>query len=89
MACLEQTKYNRKFFQIENKDGLTCTLWYFPIINVTNSLKIIDNYLQQSIRYISTGKYNKKNYNIRYTKLKELGYKTLVNEYYNYKNNIL
>lgn len=82
-------KYNRKFFQIENKDGLTWTLWYFPIINVTNSLKIIDNYLQQSIRYISTGKYNKKNYNIRYTKLKELGYKTLVNEYYNYKNNIL
>lgn len=82
-------KYNKKFFQIENKDGLTWAIWYFPIINSISSLKIIDNYLQQNIRYISTGKYSKKNYNIRYSDLKKLGYKTLVNEYYNYKNNIL
>ena len=42
--------------------------------------------MQQSLRYIATGRYNKKNYNIRYEDLKKLGYKPLVAEYYNFKN---
>ena len=80
-------KYNKKFFQIDNKDGLTWALWYFPVINTSNSLKIIDKYMQQNIRYIYSGKYCKKNYNVRYNELKKFGYKTLVNEYYIFKNN--
>ena len=79
-------KYNKKFFQIENKDGLTWALWYFPIINTSSSLKKIDSYLQQNIRFISTGRYTKKNYNIKYVHLKELGYRTLVNEFYKFKD---
>ena len=80
-------KFNKKFFKIENEDGITWAVWYFPFINTIKSLKCIDSYLQQSIRYIKTGKYCKKNYNVKYKKLKELGYRTLVNEYYRFKKN--
>ena len=79
-------KYNNKFFNISAKDGLTWSLWYFPIINTADSLKEIDRYLQQNIRYICTGKYNKKNYNIKYDSMKKLGYISLVNEYYKFKS---
>ncbi len=75
-------KYNRKFFMIENTRELTWQLWYFPVINTSKSLKEIDLYMQESLRYIKTGKYNKKNYNLTYKELKQLGYKSLVNEYY-------
>ena len=53
-------KYNRKFFMIENTRELTWQLWYFPVINTSKSLKEIDLYMQESLRYIKTGKYNKK-----------------------------
>ena len=81
-------KYNNKFYNINAKDGLTWSLWYFPVINTSKSLREIDNYLQQQIRYISTGRNNKKNYNVRYEKIKELGYKSLVNEYYKFKRSV-
>ena len=41
--------------------------------------------MQNSLRYIATGRYTKKNYNLRYENLKKLGYRSLVNEYYNFK----
>ncbi len=75
-------KFNRKFYMIENKNELTWQLWYFPIINTTNSLHEIDLYMQECLRYIRTGKYNKKNYNLKYDELKVLGYRPLVSEYY-------
>lgn len=79
-------KFNKKFYMIENTNELTWNLWYFPVINTTKGLHEIDLYMQQSLRYIATGRYNKKNYNIRYEDLKKLGYKPLVAEYYNFKN---
>ena len=75
-------KFNRKFYRVENKNELTWQLWYFPVINTTESLHEIDLYMQDCLRYIKTGKYNKKNYNLRYAELKKLGYKPLVREYY-------
>ena len=71
---------------MNNNNELTWELWYFPIINTTKGIHEIDLYVQQTLRYIATGKYNKKNYNITYTKLKELGYRPLVSEYYKFKN---
>jgi hypothetical protein len=38
--------------------------------------------------YLSTGRHCKKNYNVRYETLKKFGYRSLVNEYYKYKEAI-
>ena len=87
-------KYNRKFFGKQDKDELSWKYWFFPTITTVDSLKIIDNYMQEEERYIVTGKHNKRNYKIvPYQTLKECNYKSLVNEYYNQllldvKNNV-
>ena len=77
--------FNRKFFESDDPETLTWSRWFFPVINQTDGLKEIDHYLQQYIRFISTGKHNKTNFRVNYERLKALGYKSLVNEYYNYK----
>ena len=56
--------------------------WYFPVINTSESLAFIDRYMQDQIRYMSSGRHYKGNYKITYEDLKKLGYKSLVNEYY-------
>jgi len=77
-------KYNRKFFGKQDKEELSWKYWFFPTINTIESLKIIDNYMQEQQRYIVTGKHNKINYKkVPYSTLKECNYKSLVNEYYN------
>ncbi len=78
--------FNRVFFKDGDTETLTWSRWFFPVINQTNGLKEIDHYLQQNIRFLSTGKHNKTNYKTDYAQLKRLGYKSLVNEYYKYKN---
>ena len=78
--------FNRVFFEDGDTETLTWSRWFFPVINQTNGLKEIDHYLQQNIRFLSTGKHNKTNYKTDYAQLKRLGYKSLVNEYYKYKN---
>ena len=80
-------KFNRKFYMIDNTRELTWSLWYFPVINTTEGLHEIDEYMQQELRYIATGKHNKKNYKITYEMLKEYGYKPLVSEYFRFKEN--
>lgn len=82
-------KFNNKFYSAKDKNDLDWSRWFFPIINTTKSLKIIDNYLQENLRYIVCGRYNKKNYErVPYTRLKECNYKPLVHEYYEYKKAI-
>ncbi len=81
--------FNRKFFESDNPETLTWARWFFPVINQTEGLKEIDHYLQQNIRFLSTGKHNKANFRVVYEKLKELGYKSLVNEYYKYQETCL
>lgn len=74
--------FNRVFFENGDTESLTWSRWFFPVINKTEGLKEIDHYLQQNIRFLSTGKHNKTNYKTDYAQLKQLGYKSLVNEYY-------
>ena len=74
--------YNRKFFEDDDPDTLTWSRWYFPVINQTDGLKEIDQYLQQQIRFLSTGRHTKANYRVDYETLKRLGYRSLVNEFY-------
>lgn len=80
------SRFNKKFFGKESGE-LSWIYWYFPTINTTKSLKEIDKYLQDEIRYLVTGVHNKKNYKkVPYSLLKEGNYKSLVNEYYKFKN---
>ena len=78
--------FNRKFFESDDPETLTWSRWFFPVINHTDGLKEIDHYLQENIRFLSTGKHNKSNYKTDYAQLKALGYKSLVNEYYKFKD---
>ncbi len=75
-------KFNYKFYDNILPNELTWSKWYFNIINTTISLKEIDKYFQQYLRYIITGKFNKKNYKISYNILKKYGYRPLVSEFY-------
>ena len=49
-------KFNKKFFGKENKEELSWKYWFFPTITTTDSLKIIDKYMQDYLRYIVTRK---------------------------------
>ena len=77
--------FNRVFFDNGDDEALTWARWFFPVINKTDGLKEIDHYLQQNIRFLSTGKHNKGNFKTDYAQLKLLGYRSLVNEYYKYR----
>ena len=78
-------RFNRVFFETDDSEVLTWSRWFFPVINTTDGLREIDHYLQQNIRFLSTGKHNKTNFKTNYAQLKQLGYKSLVNEFYKYK----
>jgi hypothetical protein len=79
--------FNKKFYENGRKHELTWSRWFFPIVTDDGGFKEIDNYLQQYIRYIPTGCHGKKNYKTTYGKMKQLGFRGLVNEYYKYKQN--
>ncbi len=63
--------------------------WYFPLINTAESLKAIDHHIQEWARFVKTGKHVRRNrYLLSYEEMKERGYRTLVNAFYdrNYKS---
>ena len=69
-------------------DSINWSLWYMPSINVVDSIKYLDRYFVNCIRYLDSGtwKQGKHYYNLQYEDIKKLGYKSLVNTYYNIKN---
>ena len=77
--------FNKKLFANTMAHELTWVRWYFPLINTTESLKILDEYAQQCVRYLATGKRTKAAYNFRYEDMKKIGYISLVNRYYKMK----
>ncbi len=87
-ATFEQTAkvmirvFNKKFFDDIDEHSFTWSRWFFPLINTDVSLKEIDAYLLQYIRYIYKGRHYKGNYKVKYEDIKALGYRSLVNEYY-------
>lgn len=85
---------NRKFYgrpdshlTCEDSPELTWSRWFFPYINTHKGLEEIDHYMQSYIRYLYTGRHYKGNFRISYQDLKQLGYRSLVHEYYNFKKN--
>ncbi len=78
-------RLNAKLYENPIAGDLTWARWYFPVITTDRSLKRIDAYAQDCIRYLATGKRTKKRFDFRYDAIKDLGYKSLVNSYYRYR----
>ncbi len=78
-------RFNAKLYDNPVYSELTWARWFFPVINTSDTLKKIDEYMQYCIRYLATGKRTKSRYDFKYTNIKELGYRSLVNEYYKSK----
>ena len=77
--------FNHKLLEVNEDSDLTWSLWFFPVITTPKSLHEIDLYAQELLRFLISGKHTKARFNVRYEDLKELGYKSLVNEYYSFK----
>ena len=77
---------NRVFFGQNQKKELVWTRWLFPVITETASLKELDHYIQDAIRYCMCGTLSEKRYRITYQKLKSLGYRSLVHAYYHFEH---
>ena len=87
MAAKAFIKYfNRKLYTSESSSEVNWSWWYFPLITTDKSLKEIDNYMQDCIRYVATGRRTKSRFDFRYERMKELGLLTLVNEWYRLKD---
>ncbi len=78
-------RFNTKLYDNPIYSELTWTRWFFPVINTDKTLKQIDEYMLECVRYLATGKRTKAKYNFRYDDIKSLGYRSLVNEYYKQK----
>jgi len=79
-------RFNAKLYDNPIYHELTWTRWFFPIINTAETLKKLDEYMQDCIRYLATGKRTKSRYDFKYEDIKALGYRNLINEYYRFKN---
>jgi len=78
-------EFNRRFYDTDGAHELTWSRWYFPVVTTDAGLHEIDLYLQQHLRYLSTGKFGKKNYAVRYADLRRMGYRSLVHAWYAYR----
>lgn len=76
--------FNKKLYTCDDGSEINWSLWYFPLITTDKSLKVIDHYMQDCIRYIVTGNRSRSRFAFRYEQMKELGLKTLVNGWYYY-----
>lgn len=74
--------FNSKLFECSENNDLTWNKWFFSVINTDTSLRIIDNYAQDCVRYLVSGKRTKSRFNVRYEDIRSLGLRSLVHEYY-------
>ena len=74
--------FNRKLLEGPVNNELTWSHWFFSVINTSDSLREIDLYAQDCIRYLMYGKHTKARFNTRYDDMKKLGYRNLVHAYY-------
>ena len=78
--------FNSKLFEHRademSDNELTWSKWYFPVINTDRSLKAIDHYAQECVRYLVSGTRGKARFRVSYEDMKALGLRSLVGEYY-------
>ena len=73
---------NRKLYEYTDENDLTWARWFFPVISTVGSLRGLDRYAEDCVRFIASGTRTKKRYDFRYSDIKALGYRSLVHEYY-------
>ena len=89
MAARAFIKYfNKKLYTSESNSEVNWSWWYFPLITTEKSLKEIDAYMQDCVRYVATGSRTKARFNFTYDQMKELGLETLVNRWFSYKKTL-
>lgn len=78
---------NQKLYSRDDEDRMNWSRWYFSSVNTDESLKEIDRYLVQYIRYLISGKQlgYRKHSLVSYEEVKKTGFKPLVAEYWNYR----
>lgn len=85
-AAVQMTVYcNNLFFGKAGSNELSWSRWIFPVINTIASLKEMDHYAQEAIRYVYCGSFSAKRYRLRYRDLQKMGYRSLVHEYYHFE----
>lgn len=77
--------FDRKLLDAPADNELSWSRWFFPVITTDKSLREIDRYAQDCLRFLLSGKRTKARFNIRYEDLKSLGYRSLVHEYYGFE----
>jgi hypothetical protein len=80
-------KLNRKLFGVTLDDNDLCwAQWFFPVLNTSQTLKGLDGFIQEKLRFAATGRYTKRNYKtMPYEKLRELGYIPLTTAFYAFR----
>ena len=74
--------FNRKLLESSGDNELSWSMWFFPVITTAESLREIDRYAQDCLRFLLSGTRTKARYSASYEDLKALGYRSLVNTYY-------
>ena len=74
--------FNRKLLESPTDHELSWSHWFFSVIDTADSLRVIDRYAQDCLRVLISGTRGKARYRVRYGELKNLGYRSLVHEYY-------
>ena len=80
--------FNKKLYTSESNSEVNWSWWYFPLITTEKSLKEIDAYMQDCVRYVATGSRTKARFSFTYDQMKELGLETLVNRWFSYKKTL-
>jgi hypothetical protein len=80
-------RFNKKLYDSDDPNETNWSRWYFPVINTDRSLKEIDAYMQECLRYTASETHTKARFNYRYAQMKALGYRSLVNEWYKWIKN--
>ena len=75
-------RFNQKLYGSPRRGELTWARWYFPLLNTDRSLRALDHYMQDCIRYLATGTRGKQRFSLRYETMKQWGYRPLVHAYY-------
>ena len=75
-------RMNQKLYENPDHNDICWARWYFPVIGTDASLRLIDRYMQDCIRYIACGHHGKKRFGLRYETMKDWGYRPLVHEFY-------
>ena len=77
-------QFNRKLIESPEGHELSWSYWFFSVINTANTLREIDHYAQECIRYLLSGTRGKARFRVDYEQMKQLGYINLVHAYYSF-----